>query len=213
MKKSAILVAAAALMLSSCATTNIAGSGSPVNTGDLLSGVTGIMQGLLASTNLTERDLVGNWQYSSPAVAFQSNDIMKKAGGAAAAQIIENKIAPYYNKVGLRNLSATFMPDGTFAFRFHGITLEGAYEKNPENPNGGEFIFTFQAVKNVPIVAMRVNAERLGNRIALTVDGSDMVKIINKAAELSGQPTIQAAASLLNSYDGVNFGFYFQLVP
>ena len=60
-----------------------------------LSGLKGMVEGLISKSNLSEADLVGSWQYSAPAVAFQSDNLLQKAGGAAAAGVITEKLAPY----------------------------------------------------------------------------------------------------------------------
>ena len=73
-----------------------------------LSGLKGMVEGLISKSNLSEADLVGSWQYSAPAVAFQSDNLLQKAGGAAAAGVITEKLAPYYSKAGIDKLTAVF---------------------------------------------------------------------------------------------------------
>ena len=92
------------------------GKGSDDTNNGVLSGLQGLVEGLISKSNLTEADLVGNYKYSAPAVAFQSDNLLKKAGGSAAAGVITAKIAPYYEKVGITSLTATFNEDKTFLF-------------------------------------------------------------------------------------------------
>ena len=86
-------------------------SGSGTTSGGGLSGlgqVGNIISGLISSSNVTAADLVGNWRYSQPAIAFESSNFLQKAGGAAASSVIIEKLTPYYNKAGIDRLKATF---------------------------------------------------------------------------------------------------------
>lgn len=47
--------------------------------GDVLGSVIG---NVLGTSKITPADLTGTWNYSAPAVAFKSDDLLKKAGGA-----------------------------------------------------------------------------------------------------------------------------------
>ena len=67
--------------------------------GDLLSGVANKFG--LGSSSLTIEKLVGTWKYSGPAVSFKSDNLLLKAGGAAAATQVESKLEPYYRTAGL----------------------------------------------------------------------------------------------------------------
>lgn len=176
------------------------------STSSALSGLQGLVEGLISNSNLTEADLVGTWQYSKPAVAFKSSDMLKKAGGAAASGIIEEKLTPYYEKVGLNNLSVTFNDDNTFKFKLKRGTLSGVYEKNAESEDG-DFIFQFTAVGKIPVGQMNAHIEKVGNKLTMTFDASKLISLVNTVASVSGQSTLQTVATLLNSYDGLNCGF------
>ena len=83
----------------------------------------GIIGGLLGSSDVTIDQLVGTWEYKRPAVAFQSDNFLKKAGGMAAAQAVEDKILPYYKMLGITGLKFTIAKDGTFTFTVKLILL------------------------------------------------------------------------------------------
>lgn len=224
MKKYLLILGASALLLSSsCATSNngsssadglgalLSGGKGSGTAGDILTGLGGVVEGLMTNRNLTERDLVGNWRYAGPAVEFRTTDMLKKAGGAAAAKVVENKLAPYYKKVGFQSILVTVRPDRTFSMKLHRLTLEGTLEKAPNAPEGSDFIFTFKAAGGlIPVKQMLVHAERLGSKISLTVDASNMITLIDTVATLSGQETLQGVATLLNQFDGLYCGFELQ---
>ena len=57
--------------------------------GGLISGIANV----LGKSNVEIADLEGTWKYNKPAVAFKSDNLLKKAGGTAAAEVIESKLA------------------------------------------------------------------------------------------------------------------------
>lgn len=195
------------------AASNIGGSGnSDTKSGgsDVLSGIQGLVEGLISKSNLTEDDLVGNFQYSAPAVAFQSSNLLQKAGGAAASGVITSKLAPYYEKVGINQLKATFNKDKTFQFTIKKVKLTGTFEKDTESETG-DFIFKFNAGGKIPLGHFKSHVEKVGSKLTITFDASKLITLVNTIASISGQSTLKTVASMLNSYDGLNCGF--ELTP
>lgn len=193
--------AAGALGGQSAGTEQGSGNGSSI-----LSGLQGLVEGVISKSDLTEADLVGTYVYSAPAVSFNSSDLLKKAGGAAAAGVLEGKMAPYYQRVGLNNLQVTFNEDKTFTFTIKRLKLSGTFEKDAESANG-DFLFHFTAVSSIPLGTFKGHVEKVGSKLNLTFDASKLITLVNSIASLSGRKSLQTVASLLNSYDGLNCGF------
>ena len=171
-----------------------------------LSGLKGMVEGLISKSNLSEADLVGAWQYSAPAVAFQSDNLLQKAGGAAAAGVITEKLAPYYSKAGIDKLTAVFNNDKTFKFQIDKVTLSGTFEKDTTSETG-DFIFNFKAGGKIPVGKFKAHVEKVGSKLTITFDASKLITLVNTIAYVSGQSTLKSVASMLNSYDGLNCGF------
>lgn len=172
-----------------------------------LSGLKGAIEGMIAKSDLTAADLVGNYKYSAPAVTLQSDNALQKLGGSAATGVIVDKLAPYYQKAGLTGLTATFREDGTCEFKVKKATVTGTYERN----DAGDFTFNFKAVKKIPLGKMNAHVEKVGSKLTVTFDASKLIKLVNAVASVSGQSSLQAAAKMLNSYDGLYAGF--ELTP
>lgn len=158
---------------------------------------------LLGKTDVTIADLEGTWNYSKPAVAFKSDNLLKKAGGSAAASVIEEKMAPYYEKAGITSMKLTIQNDSTFTMKMNKATLKGKLEKDTD----GNFVFNFQALGKVNIGHITSVITKSGNNIDVTFDASKLVTLVSKIATLSGNSTIKTVSTLLNSYDGMNAGF------
>lgn len=207
---SLLLAAAPAASASPDITDLLKGAASKIGGGDgstALSGLKGAVEGMIAKSDLTAADLVGDYKYSAPAVSLQSDNALQKLGGSAATGIIVDKLAPYYQKAGLTSMTATFREDGTCEFKVKKATVTGTYERN----ESGDFTFNFKAVKKIPLGKMNAHVEKIGKKLTLTFDASKLIKLVNAVASVSGQSSLQAAAKMLNSYDGLYAGF--ELTP
>ena len=206
---SLLLAAAPAASASPDITDLLKGAASKIGGGGstALSGLKGAVEGMIAKSDLTAADLVGDYKYSAPAVSLQSDNALQKLGGSAATGVIVDKLAPYYQKAGLTSMTATFREDGTCEFKVKKATVTGTYERN----ESGDFTFNFKAVKKIPLGKMNAHVEKIGKKLTLTFDASKLIKLVNAVASVSGQSSLQAAAKMLNSYDGLYAGF--ELTP
>lgn len=218
MKRLLLNFAMTSLLLAAAPTTSaspditdlLKGAASKIGGGDgstALSGLKGAVEGMIAKSDLTAADLVGDYKYSAPAVSLQSDNALQKLGGSAATGVIVDKLAPYYQKAGLTSMTATFREDGTCEFKVKRATVTGTYERN----ESGDFTFNFKAVKKIPLGKMNAHVEKIGKKLTLTFDASKLIKLVNAVASVSGQSSLQAATKMLNSYDGLYAGF--ELTP
>lgn len=156
---SLLLAAAPAASASPDITDLLKGAASKIGGGDgstALSGLKGAVEGMIAKSDLTAADLVGDYKYSAPAVSLQSDNALQKLGGSAATGVIVDKLAPYYQKAGLTSMTATFREDGTCEFKVKKATVTGTYERN----ESGDFTFNFKAVKKIPLGKMNAHVEK-----------------------------------------------------
>lgn len=173
--------------------------------GDLLSGVANKLG--IGSSSLTIDKIVGTWKYSGPAVTFKSDNLLLKAGGAAAATQVEAKLEPYYKTAGFTSLVMTIAEDSTFTFKARLINLGGSISKDASS---GNFIFTFKALKSVNIGSMESYIVMNGDKMELTFDVSKLMVLIEKAGSLTGNNTLKGVSAILNQYDGMTAGFELQ---
>lgn len=192
---------------------NLAGGGSSASSdGDKSAGALGealggLISGLLGGGQLSEADIAGVYAYKQPAVTFKSDNLLQKAGGAAMAATIVDKLAPYYDKAGMRNLVVTFTPEREFEFLLGRVKLSGTFERDSAQTSSNTFIFTFKALGKMGIGKITADVQRSQNGLIITFDASKLLSLMNTVAKLTGKQTLQAAAGFLNSYDGLNCGF------
>ena len=83
-----------------------------------------------AVTGHTETvDMTGTWRYTGSAIEFESENLLKKAGGTVAASAAEQKLDEQLAKVGIKEgqLSFTFNADSTFVSTLGKRKLNGTY--------------------------------------------------------------------------------------
>ncbi|MCM1520894.1 MAG: DUF4923 family protein [Lachnoclostridium sp.] len=183
---------------SSDTTSTSSGSG----LGSLISGVTDALG--LTSSKVSVADLAGTWNYKAPAVVFKSDNLLLKAGGAAAASTVEAKLENYYKMAGFSSLVLTIDTDSTFTFKVKAMTLSGTISRDDET---GNFHFTFQALKKIKLGSMEAFITVKGNDMDLTFDVSKLLTIIEKAGTITGNATLKGVTTLLEQYDGMTAGW------
>lgn len=182
--------------------------------GDVLGGVLGGVLGTLGSQNtidgllglvigsvkIQESELYGTWYYTAPACAFTSENLLAKAGGAVAAENCKEKLLPVYNSLGIssQNTQFQFTQDHKFAGKFKGIPLSGSYTYDPSS-----------GTLRLQTVLFSTNAyvTRTTNGMGLTFESKNLLKVLQAAAALSGNSTLQTVGELSKQYDGVRLGF------
>lgn len=170
--------------------------------GDILSGVAGALG--LGNSKAGIEQLAGTWAYSGPAVSFKSDNLLLKAGGAAAATTVEKKLEPYYKTAGLTSLVITINNDSTFVFKGARASLSGTVESNSE---AGTYLFHFMAFNKINIGTMEAYVKLTGNNMELTFDVTKLMTLMQRISALSGSTTLKGASALLEQYDGMTAGF------
>lgn len=174
------------------------------STGGLLGSLIG---GLLSKDKLTVSDITGEWKYSSPAVSFKSENLLMKAGGAAAASTVESKLEPYYKTIGIENMVFTINADSTFTMQVGRTPLKGTISLDVPEGSQANFIFNFTVLGKVKIGSMQTYVTKSGNNLSIMFDVTKLVDILQKVASISGSSTVKGVSQLLDNYDGVCAGF------
>lgn len=173
--------------------------------GDILgSGTLGsVISNVLGNDKISPADIVGTWKYSAPAVSFKSDNMLKKAGGAAAAATVESKLEPYYKTAGFNKMVLTVEADSTFTMKLAYGSLKGTLSKSSED---GFMTFHFKAMK-MNVGTMDAAVSKAGNTLNITFDISKLMSLINTVSKVAGNSTISGLNKLLQSYDGMQAGF------
>ena len=195
---SLIAVAVISIAATSC--------GSSSNLGSILStiGSSGTMANVFTSVigldKVTQKGLIGTWNYDGPGCAFTSENLLAKAGGEVAATKIEQEMEPYFTKAGINsgNTRVTFNEDMTFTATIAGKSFSGKYAFDEESAK-----VTLQSL----LFSINCYAKREYRGIALLFESKKLLTVLQTMATLSGNSTAQKVGELSKNYDGIRIGF------
>ena len=146
-------------------------------------------------------DMTGTWTYSGSAVEFESDNLLMKAGGAAAATMAENKLNEQLSKIGIKDgqMSFTFNADSTFVSTLGKRKLNGTYSYD-----AGTQMLHLRYMKLIP---MNAKVNYTTQQMDLLFEADKLLKLITFLSSKSSSATLKAISSLADSYDGMMLGY------
>ncbi len=203
MKKTYLtLLAATALMMSSCFSTGL-GTTSTTNSnnnvwGNVLGAVLG--QVLLGGMTYDQSGLLGSWNYNAPSAAFTTQQALTNAGGSATIANMSSSLASNYNNIGINrnNTSFSFLDGKKFSAKVNGIPFSGTYTYNAQN---GEI-----ALKTAT-ETIKGNVTKTEKGMGLMFDSTQMTRLLQKEGKVSNAAAVQAVGKLAKSANGARVGF------
>lgn len=179
--------------------------GSALGSGDTASALGNIINSV-TGTKITAANLQGTWGYTAPAVAFESENLLSKAGGAVAATTVENKLATYYQKVGIKagSFSFTFNSDGTFTNTIGSRTLNGTYTFSSDTQ---QVLLSYELLSGVKYASFTSTLAGNSSSLSLLFSADKLLSVIKTLGSATSNSTLQTIGSLASSYDGMKLGF------
>ncbi|MCM1369716.1 MAG: DUF4923 family protein [Candidatus Amulumruptor caecigallinarius] len=183
------------------------------NLSDIFKGESGnilgnMLEGVFSSSEISISDMCGEWKSSGPAVCFQGEGFLKKAGGIAAAATIESKLEPYYKKYGLDNASLTIDSTGNFKLNTTHLKLSGNITQT-DSIKPGVFEFNFRVFGKMKIGSVTTYVQKTSESMDVMFDATKLKGLINKISTLTGIDMVKTLSTTLDSYDGLSIGFHF----
>ena len=163
-----------------------------------------LLEGVFSSSNITVQDLAGVWTSNGPAVCFQSENMLKKAGGIAAAAMVEKELSPYYSKLGLNGTVITIQTDGTFSMKTKMLTLNGTITQSSKGKGVFDFNFTLLGMK---LATVTTYAEKTSKTLNIMFDASKLKNLLSAVSKVVNIKTLSAITKILDMYDGLCVGF------
>jgi hypothetical protein len=162
--------------------------------------VSTILNNVIGSSKIAEKDLVGTWRYSSSSCAFSSENLLAKAGGAYAAQRIQNKLNPSFQKLGINsnNTQFVFNNDKTFTANMYGHKFTGTYTYDA---NKGKL--KLQGL----LLSTTCYVTKSGSNMNFLFDSSKLLTLMQTVSRFSGNSTLSTIGSLAKNYNGCKMGF------
>lgn len=157
---------------------------------------------MIATDKFNVEELIGTWNYKSPAVGFASDNALKKIGGAAASTALESKLEPYYKQVGLNSVKLTVDKDLKFTMAIKGIKLTGTISKDENN----QLVFAFGMGK-MKLANVKAIARKAGKKLDIVFDATKLMTVLDAVSKVAKLQSLTALNSLLQQYDGLYLGF------
>lgn len=195
MKKSFLSVAFLATFLLA-STNSQAQSLKDLFTKENLSKVVNAVTGQPETINMT-----GTWTYKGSAVEFESENLLMKAGGAAAASVAENKLNEQLSKVGIKEgqMKFTFNTDSTFTSTIGKRTMKGTYSYNAATK--------YVNLKYALLLNMNAKVNCTSNSLDLLFNSDKLLKLLSFFGSKSNSAALKTVSSLAEKYDGMMLGF------
>ena len=154
---------------------------------------------------LTEKGIIGTWNYKQPGVKLSSSDTLSELAASAASSTIQGKLATYYSKVGIKAgaCSFTFNSDGTFSSRFGQKTATGTYTFDTST-------YKLSLKYNSGLLnlgAIPAYAYMNGTNLQIVFPMDKLLTILTSLG--SSIDSLSTITTLLQKYDSVKIGFEF----
>lgn len=144
--------------------------------------------------------LEGTWSYTGSAIEFESDNLLMKAGGAAASSVAESKLDEQLSKVGIKpgQVSFTFNADSTFTTNVSGKSMKGTYSYNANDKQ-----LQLKVAK-----LLNINAKLTYNTsdLDLLFNSDKLLKLIVFLSKQTSSSSLKAISSIAESYDGMLLG-------
>lgn len=163
--------------------------------------ISNLIASVTGNATTTQENLIGSWSYTQPAVQFESENALSKAGGTAIAAKVETKLAKYYKAVGIKagKLTFTFDSDGNCTYGLGSSTRQGTYTFDATNKMVNITTTTGYTVAAYVTIS--------GSNMTLTFDATKMLTLMQSiSSKMSALSTVSALAG---SYNGMKIGFEF----
>ena len=139
-------------------------------------------------------DMTGTWNYKGSAVEFESENLLMKAGGAAAATMAENKLDEQLSKVGF-----TFNADSTFTSTVGKKTLKGTYSYDASAKQVD--------LKFLKLLNLHAKVNCSSSSLELLFNSDKLLKLLAFIGSKSNSTALKTVSSLADNYDGMMLGF------
>lgn len=152
---------------------------------------------------LTEAALNGVWNYTQPAVRFESDNVLSSLSGSAFESTITSRMEKAYHFVGIKAGAAsfTFNEDKRFKAVLGSKTLEGSYTFDPATHT---ITLDFSS-KLLGTMSGRAFID--GKELQLVFPITKLVAIIKSVGNTIS--SLQSVSKVLENYDEVYLGFGF----
>ncbi len=149
----------------------------------------------------SEMTIIGSWNYKGAACEFESDNLLAKAGGAAATGKIDTELGKIYSKIGFDSARFTFNDDKSYTIAIGKITSKGTYTFDPQTKK--------ISMKTKLGLTVNANVVTLGSNMSLLFNADKLMDALQALTGLASKINTNASTvtALLQNYNGLKVGF------
>lgn len=150
-----------------------------------------------SSKQATSNKLIGTWEYSEPAIVFESDNLLSSAGASIASSKIEDKLQEQLSKFGFEagSFTITFKEDSTFTTNINSREIKGKWSVSDSQLN------LIYGTRTVP-----VTTQLSGSKLMFVTDATKLLDLFKTLGSQSSSSTLSSVTSLMSSIDGMQVG-------
>lgn len=170
-------------------------------------GLVSLFQNLIGTASVDNSSLKGEWVYESPAVVFESSNLLNKAGGSFFANKMESTLQTYLSKIGFEagKVEMSFDGDSTFQMKIGSKTIEGYYEVNENELSIRRKSLLLQSRPVTANVAVK------SDYIQITFKADKLLEFFTDiTSTATSNNALGLVSKLAGGYDGMQLGFQFK---
>lgn len=180
-------------------TSDSSDSSTDKNTGNVLED---ILNTVMGKTPLTYKNMEGTWNFNKSAVAFETDNLLKKAGGAVVASQVQAKLDESTKSLGITstNTTFTFHADSTYSAKIRGVKISGKYTIDPQTKTVKmNYLMGVANMNAVAVVSTR--------DMKLLFDADSFLKLMKFISQFTNNTSIEVLGKMADMYDGMLMGF------
>lgn len=176
------------------------------STGQTVGNAVGILSDLLGANTLTAKSICGTWSYTGSSIAFESENLLKRAASSVASNKLEQKLDSYLALAGLKPGACTFTfnADKTYTAVIGKTKLNGTYTLDTKAKT---ITLTF-TTKGIGKVTANITGS--SGKMSLLFKADKLLALLTSVTKVAGGTTLGTVSKLLGSYDGLMLGLEFK---
>lgn len=159
-----------------------------------------VMSQLFSGATTNAESIVGTWNYSTPKVVFESENILAQLGSSVVSNKIESQFDAQLKKYGFNAgvTKFTFNKDNTCSFTVGSKTIPGTYTFDASSRK-----MTVTGALGVGTITCTTSIT--GNQMYMLFDADKVLAIAGNLS--SASPKTSTLSSILQNYSGLKLGW------
>lgn len=161
-----------------------------------------ILDAVIGRVPLSQKNMLGTWNFQGTSCAFETENLLKKAGGAVVATQVEAKFDEVCQKMKINssNTSFKFNADSTYTGLIGGVKISGKYQLDPDAKKVRMSYMLGVAHLDASVAVSRTDMK-------LLFDADAILRLFKFVSKFTNDPSIEVLGKMADMYDGMLLGF------